>query len=882
MDTDKEEFLREFGADYGYPNGPKTIDEIRATEFKRLDGLVYLDHAGATLYSELQMEAVFKDLATSVYGNPHSQSDYSSTTCGIMKEARQQVLDYFNASPKDYKCIFTSGATAALKLVGEAFPWSHQSSFMYTMENHNSVLGIREYALGQGAAAFAIDIEETLHHVASRSTVVPVRVSQHQIQRRSEARFLEKEPTGDTYNLFAFPSECNFSGLRFNLDLVKIIKEDSERILEGSPICNGRWMVLIDAAKGCSTNPLDLSKHPADFVVVSFYKLFGYPTGLGALIARNDAAKLLKKAYFSGGTVAASIADIDFVKRREEVEELFEDGTTSFLSIASIRHGFKILNSLTISSISQHTASLTMYVRKTLLALIHDNGASVCTVYGSDSLKVSCHEWGPIVSFNLRRPDGSWFGYREVEKLASLSGIQLRTGCFCNPGACAKYLGLSHSDLLSNVEAGHVCWDDYDVVNGKPTGAVRVSFGYMSTYEDAKKFIDFVRGSFVSLPNQIGCGYHFRERSIPFPDKDKKWFAGFMAILVMLIPYMSHHSYSRVELILPKFLIGMKHLLGCTYNSKAFCVFWVPEGSGSRLLAGSFYLNSITIYPIKSCAGFSTESWPLSNTGLRYDREWILKSLTGEILTQKKVPEMCLIGTSIDLHQGILFVESPRCKERLQISLESESYNGSGEEICIRGQRYEGQGYNNEVNSWFSHALGQPCCLLRCSMSTSYYLNKSGSVGMCRDGQSRLNFSNEAQFLLISKESVSDLNNRISSNAKKGSSGVPVEVSPMRFRPNLVISGGEPYAEDGWRNLKIGDNYFTSLGGCNRCQMINLVNKAGQVKKSNEPLATLASYRRVKGQILFGLLLRYEIGDGVEQEPESLLQVGQKIHPNSF
>lgn len=83
---------------------------------------------------------------------------------------------------------------------------------------------------------------------------------------------------------------------------------------------------------------------------------------------------------------------------------------------------------------------------------------------------------------------------------------------------------------------------------------------------------------------------------------------------------------------------------------------------------------------------------------------------------------------------------------------------------CYLLARYEGQGYNNEVNIWFSHAVGQPCCLLRCSMSTSYYLNKSRSVGMCRDGQSRLNFPNEAQFLLISKESVSDLNNRLSSS----------------------------------------------------------------------------------------------------------------------
>ncbi|KAK1398175.1 hypothetical protein POM88_008038 [Heracleum sosnowskyi] len=138
-----------------------------------------------------------------------------------------------------------------------------------------------------------------------------------------------------------------------------------------------------------------------------------------------------------------------------------------------------------MSAISRHTASLATYLRNMLLALRHDDGDSVCVVYGLDSKELRT-KLGPTVSFNLKRPDGSWFGYHEVEKLASLSGIQLRTGCFCNPGACAKYLGLSHSDLLSNIEAGHVCWDDHDILNGKPTGAVRVSFGYMSTFEDAK------------------------------------------------------------------------------------------------------------------------------------------------------------------------------------------------------------------------------------------------------------------------------------------------------------------------------------------------------------------------------------------------------------
>ncbi|KAH7557794.1 hypothetical protein JRO89_XS11G0221900 [Xanthoceras sorbifolium] len=814
--SDKEEFLKEFGADYGYPNGPKSIDEIRATEFKRLEnGTVYLDHAGATLYSELQMEAVFRDLSANVYGNPHSQSDSSSATGDIIREARQQVLDYCNASPKDYKCIFTSGATAALKLVGEAFPWSHQSSFAYTMENHNSVLGIRD----RGAAAFAIDIEETMHNEClSETPVTSMNVSLHPVQRRNSIQFTDGMSTGSAHhNLFAFPAECNFSGSKFNLDLVNIMKKNPARILESSPCHEGCWMVLIDAAKGCVTQPPDLSKYPADFVAISFYKIFGYPTGLGALIIQNDAAKLLKKTYFSGGTVAASIADIDFVRRRQGIEELFEDGTASFLSITSVRHGFKIINSLTVSAIGRHTASLVTYVRNTLLNLRHENGAAVCTLYRSSSSKVPFEESGPTVTFNLKRPDGSWFGYREVEKLASLSGIQLRTGCFCNPGACAKYLGLSHLDLLSNIEAGHVCWDDNDIINGKPTGAVRVSFGYMSTYEDVKKFIDFIKSSFVSLPNLSAIGNVLRAGFIPFSTK----------------------------------------------------------GIESELSAPNHFLKSITVFPIKSCAGFSVERWPLCSTGLLHDREWLVKSQTGEILTQKKVPEMCLIRTSIDLKQEILFVESPHCKVKLSINLKPESYTGGREEIDMHAQRYEVDGYGDEVNLWFGKAVGRPCTLLRSSISKCRVcLNKSRSVGMCRDLDSRLNFTNEAQFLLISEESVSDLNSRLSSNVREGA---PVQVNPMRFRPNLVISGGEPYAEDGWRNLKIGNQHFTSLGGCNRCQMINFDQKDEQVQKSNEPLATLASYRRAKGKILFGILLK---NDTREPDTDSFLEVGQ-VHPNS-
>jgi molybdenum cofactor sulfurtransferase len=111
--------------------------------------------------------------------------------------------------------------------------------------------------------------------------------------------------------------------------------------------------VLVDAAKGCGTMPPDLSRFKADFVAISFYKLFGYPTGLGALLVRNDAARLLRKKYFAGGTVAVSIADADFMQKRDRTEQWLEDGTASFLSIVALRHGFAVINRLRPQNISR-------------------------------------------------------------------------------------------------------------------------------------------------------------------------------------------------------------------------------------------------------------------------------------------------------------------------------------------------------------------------------------------------------------------------------------------------------------------------------------------------------------------------------------------------
>jgi len=81
--------------------------------------------------------------------------------------------------------------------------------------------------------------------------------------------------------------------------------------------------------------------------------------------------------------------------------------------------------------------------------------------------------------------------------MASLYNIHLRTGCFCNTGACQQFLNLSNEQIKSNLSAGHVCGDDIDLIAGKPTGSVRISFGYMSNFDDAKTFLNFLRGCFL-------------------------------------------------------------------------------------------------------------------------------------------------------------------------------------------------------------------------------------------------------------------------------------------------------------------------------------------------------------------------------------------------
>jgi selenocysteine lyase/cysteine desulfurase len=282
MDSSYADFLAK------YPSYASTlaIDDLRAHDYARLDRgeHIYLDYTGGGLYAESQLRAHQQMLAENVFGNPHSANPTSLFATEKVESARAYVLRFFNADPEEYDLIFTQNASGALKLVGESYPFGPGGHYLLTFDNHNSVNGIREFAHARGAEVTYLPV-----------LLPDMRVDEAGLRRslalaRDPALSLSK---GGEHNLFAYPAQSNFSSVQHPLEWIALAHEHG-------------WDVLLDAAAYVPTSRLDLSRWEADFVPLSFYKIFGYPTGLGALIARKTALAKLHRPWFAGGTITVA------------------------------------------------------------------------------------------------------------------------------------------------------------------------------------------------------------------------------------------------------------------------------------------------------------------------------------------------------------------------------------------------------------------------------------------------------------------------------------------------------------------------------------------------------------------------------------------------
>jgi uncharacterized protein YcbX len=250
---------------------------------------------------------------------------------------------------------------------------------------------------------------------------------------------------------------------------------------------------------------------------------------------------------------------------------------------------------------------------------------------------------------------------------------------------------------------------------------------------------------------------------------------------------------------------------------------------------GDLILSGLYSYPVKSLGGIALQRSMLDRYGLRYDRRWMLVDSEGEFLSQRRVPRMALVGQRIAAEELILHAVGRR---ELHLPLTPDS--GEWIEVRIWDENCKAQGFGGAADAWLSEVLEQPCRLVFMPDSLSRRVDPDYATETDRTA-----FSDGFPLMLLSEASLAELNGRLQ-----------VPVSMRRFRPNLVVAGCEPFAEDGWKRLRIGDMTFRVVKPCSRC-IITTIDPA-TAERGTEPLQTLSEYRRRGNKVYFGQNLLHD------------------------
>jgi uncharacterized protein YcbX len=259
-------------------------------------------------------------------------------------------------------------------------------------------------------------------------------------------------------------------------------------------------------------------------------------------------------------------------------------------------------------------------------------------------------------------------------------------------------------------------------------------------------------------------------------------------------------------------------------------------------------LTGINIYPIKSARGIAVSEWETDAFGLRHDRRWMVVDGSGTFITQRNHPRMALV--EVKLRDGVLQVDAPG-----MATLETPLHPAPTVTTQVVVWNFSGPStwLGEDAALWFSEFLGTSCSLVHMGDAVVRPANP-----LFAPPATRVSFADGYPILLISEESLADLNNRLS------------QPLPMnRFRPNLVVAGAEAYAEDEWERIEIGGMSLRVVKPCPRCAITTTDQLTAE--RGQEPLRTLATYRRVNGEVMFG--------QNVVHESPGRLRVGDTVLP---
>lgn len=592
---------------------------------------------------------------------------------------------------------------------------------------------------------------------------------------------------------------------------------------------------LLDAAAFVATSPLDLSNSDSapDFTVLSFYKIFGFPD-LGGLLVRRQAAPIFQsRKYFGGGTVdmVVCLKEQWHAPKSQALHESLEDGTLPIHNIIALDSALD--------------------VHRRLYNTMGD---------------VSSHT--------------SFLSQRLYDGLATLKYSTGQPVCiiYSQPSLTSKETGsLGNGPVVT-----------FNLQNYLGGWVSSVEFEKLAVL---KKF--HVRTGGLCNPGGIADALNLA----PWEMK-QNFSAGFRCGTENDIMSGKPTGVIRVSL-------GAMSTISDVDRFVAFVTEFYQSENMPELIQPTFIANhtdlpdisvkSITVFPIKSCAGFRIPagmSWEVRSEGLAWDREWCLVHQgTGQALSQKRHPRMALIRPAIDFPKGQLRVSY--LGSRLQhipseinvpLSANPSLFQASttsktmASRVC--GDEISAQIYTSrEVINFFTAILGVPCALARfppgglgkSMRHAKAHLQKHQKVNrrsQCKmpchfpgmdtppdsDSESdrqRILLSNESPILAINLSSLEALNRQIIEQGGKA-------VSPEVFRANIVVgpsaatteSQSFAYSEDHWSSLRIGQQDFKMLGSCRRCHMICIDQETAE--KSEEPFVTLSKTRRFDGKVFFG------------------------------
>ncbi|KAI1767625.1 PLP-dependent transferase [Hypoxylon sp. FL1150] len=587
---------------------------------------------------------------------------------------------------------------------------------------------------------------------------------------------------------------------------------------------------LLDAAAYAATSPLDLgnSETAPDFTVLSFYKIFGFPD-LGGLIVRRQAAPIFQsRKYFGGGTVdmVVCLREQWHAPKSQALHESLEDGTLPVHSIVALDSALDVHRQLFKSM--DVVSSHTSFLSQRL----HDGLATLR--HGNDQPVCVMYSQPSLAP----KKSDSLLGNGPVVAF----NLQNHLGSWISLVEFEKLAVLKQF----HVRTGGLC----------NPGGIASSLG-LEPWEMKRNFSSGFRcGTETDTMSGKPTGVIRVSLGAMSTLSDVDKFTSFIAEF-----YQAEH--------IPKSILR--------------------TASPAHSDLPDLVVESITVYPIKSCGGFhipAGTAWEVRAEGLAWDREWCLVHRgTGQALSQKRHPRMALIRPAIDFTSGQLRV-SYRGSSLAEITVplsanpnlfqESTTSKPMASRVC--GEEISAQIYtSDEINDFFSTVLGVPCALARFPPGglgknmrhAKAHLQKHQRVHRktqykmpCEfpgidtppdsDSESekqRILLSNESPILAINSSSLEALNRQIS---EQGGKAVSAEV----FRANIVIgsstSGLESfaYSEDHWSGLRIGQQEFKMLGSCRRCHMVCINQETAE--KSEEPFITLTKTRRFDGKVFFG------------------------------